>query len=137
VWVDDGCSGTFVVDRERGRDYDDGDAGGKYGLARLGEALANQEKSTDKNRYGRDEVPDWATGTFQGYDPIYNSDVELTISSRGKAIGFANGVRREGYYRNNQLRFGNTTLYLDRERNGFRTTQAGNPGHQIRYYRVR
>jgi hypothetical protein len=136
VWVDEGCSGVFVVDRER---RSDGDRNGddKDGLARFGEALANQDKSNDKNRHKRGDVPDWAIGTFRGYNPVYNTDVELTITPKGKAVGFINGVRREGYYRNNQLRFGNTTFYLDRERNGFRTTRAGNSRHQVRYHRVR
>ena len=136
IWVDDGCSGIFVVERGWRRDYDDRNDEGNHGLTSLGEALANQNKSDDKNRHRRGDVPDWAIGTFRGYNPVYNTDVELTITPEGKAFGFVNGMRREGYYRNNQVRFGNTTFYLDRERNGFLASRAGNPHRQVRYYRV-
>lgn len=135
IWVDEGCSGVFVVERGRRGDNDRNDED-KDGLAGLGEALANLDKSSDENQHSRDNVPDWAIGTFRGYNPVYNTDVELTITPEGKAFGFANGVRREGYYRNNQLRFGNTTFYLERERNGFLATRAGNSRHQVRYYQV-
>jgi len=81
-------------------------------------------------------VPDWAIGTFRGNNPQYNTDIELTISPNGQVSGYAGNEPVQGYFRNNQLQIGNLTLQIQPENQGFRTTQAGNPRSQVRYFRV-
>ena len=82
-------------------------------------------------------VPNWAIGTFRGNNPQYNTDIELTISPNGQVSGYAGNEPVQGYFRNNQIQVGNLTLLVQPENQGFRTTQAGNPRSQVRYFRVR
>ncbi|MFO1430252.1 MAG: DUF3011 domain-containing protein [Candidatus Competibacteraceae bacterium] len=82
-------------------------------------------------------VPNWAIGTFRGNNPLYNTDIELTINPNGQVSGYAGNQPVQGYFRNNQIQVGNLTLLVQPENQGFRTTQAGNPRSQVRYFRVR
>ena len=82
-------------------------------------------------------VPNWAIGTFRGNNSQYNTDIELTISPNGQVSGYAGNEPVRGYFRNNQIQVGNLTLQVQPENQGFRTTQAGNPRSQVRYFRVR
>jgi len=159
VWVDQGCKAEFKVGKDNNNNNGIGGLGaaaaGVGALGILGALMGSGGGSSDNvanyppdspgyssntpnypyNQQGS-AVPDWAIGTFRGNNPQYNTDIELTISPNGQVSGYAGNEPVQGYFRNNQLQIGNLTLQIQPENQGFRTTQAGNPRSQVRYFRV-
>ncbi len=167
VWVDQGCKAEFKVGKDDNNNSSGigglgAAAAGGGALAILGALIggggssdnaANNPPATsnypsDNSGYSSNApnypynqqgsaVPDWAIGTFRGNNSQYNTDIELTINPNGQVSGYAGNEQVQGYYRNNQIQIGNLTLQIQPENQGFRTTQAGNPRSQVRYFRVR
>ena len=152
VWVDDGCRASFRVhggsDRDDRHDDDNHDAkvaaGVLVGAAILGAIAANSNKSdakyTDDNYEGARHtsyVPGWMVGTFEGYNPLYDADVTLTIDGRGRATARANGATVDGWINDGRLNVGNHVFDIDQSRDGFVTSQVGDRHNEVRYRRVR
>ena len=76
-------------------------------------------------------------GTFEGYNPIYNSDVTLTIDSDGRAKARSGGQTVNGWINDCRLNVGNTTFDIDQSRDGLVTSQVGDRHNEVRYRRVR
>ena len=152
IWVDDGCKAEFLVEND---DYGEDDhhssnndakvaAGVIIGAAILG-ALINNSNHDDKHKYNDDNyygsrhtsyVPSWMIGTFRGYNPDYDAEVELTIKSDGRVKGHAKGQKVKGWINDERLHVGDTVFDIDQVRNGFVTTQKGNRHNEVHYHRV-
>ena len=82
--------------------------------------------------------PAFVVGTWRGFNPIYRSNVELSIFSGGEAQAVIDrNMRVNGYFRNGILFMGTERFEVFEERNGFRTVQVGQPGNVVRYSRRR
>jgi hypothetical protein len=113
------------------------------GAALLGALLAGASKGDDGNatkQYDQRHqhvIPKWAIGTFQGYNPIYKSDVELTITPSGDAYVLAKGNRIHGEFDGNTLNIQGSRFNVEQGRNGFVTAELNNPRNQVHYIRIR
>jgi len=83
-------------------------------------------------------IPSWAIGTFQGHDPRYNSDAELTITPSGQVYAINDGRRLSGTFNGRELSFsGGTRLEVERTHDGLTTIQEGQYRNRVHYYRYR
>jgi hypothetical protein len=165
VWVDEGCKGRFRVGRSYDPDedrYDDRDDEGDTkkdllttaavigGLALLGTMMNRNSGETQypdpsSNQYPGynpgggyvTSVPDWAVGTFRGYDSLYDINLELTITGDGAVNGYANDARVQGSFNNDQIQLGRFAFYVDQVQDGFRATRTDDSRNQVFYRRVR
>ena len=82
--------------------------------------------------------PTFVVGTWRAFNPIYRSNVDLSIFSGGEAQAVIDGnLRVNGYFRDGLLYMGTERFEVFEERNGFRTVQVGQPSNVVRYSRVR
>jgi hypothetical protein len=109
IWVDDGCRAVFEVGR-RGDGGWDGDQGWERPPHRPG-----------------GDVPNWAVGTFRGYNPDYDAELTLRIHAGGKVVGQVRGRRIDGRFdpRAQEIVFPAARLRVERERRGIRLTRPG------------
>lgn len=150
-----GWNGGYNSDYNSHHDYssssrhddDDDNLGAALGVAAgaviLG-ALIGGASSSDSNSNShynqrhRSNIPSWAIGTFQGHNPRYDSEVELTISPSGQVYAIADGVRLNGTFDGNELIFsGNKRFEVERTHNGLTTIEEGNYKNKVHYYRYR
>jgi hypothetical protein len=167
VWVDKGCRADFIVDEayggwdsgyDRGNDYrrdhhsssrhhQDNNIGAALGVA-AGAAIlgalfsAGSNSSTGNANSSYDQrhmtnIPSWAIGTFQGYDPRYHTDVELTITPSGQIYGDENGRRLAGSFDGRTLEIDGTRYAIKSSRNGLIATENNNYQNEIHYIRTR
>lgn len=137
VWVNQGCSGQFLVGKRpggsnTGRNVAVGSAiAGGVVLAAI---LAARAKNKD---HANDEVPDWMVGTFRGYNPTYDTTADITIYDGGSvSLRAGNRPTINGSYRDNQIEMGGLKFKITKERNGFRTTEVGREDNQVSYTRI-
>jgi|GEM_PF-215978 len=111
VWVDDGCRASFRVrgdDRHHGRDDDNHDAkvaaGVLVGAAILGALVHNANKQDERYDDGNYQgarhtsyVPQWMVGEFEGYNPMYNTDIRMRIEADGRMSAQASGQNLSGW----------------------------------------
>jgi hypothetical protein len=119
-------------------------AGVLIGAAILGAIAANRKndhKYDDANYQGRRHtsyVPGWMVGTFEGYNPIYNADVTLTIDASGRATARSErGNAVSGWINDGRLNVGNHVFDIDQSRDGFVTSEVGDRHNEVRYRRMR
>lgn len=154
IWVDRGCRAEFDVeerhwghhdrwdDDDRHHDHDKHGsdkgaavAGAVAGAVLLGAIIAGASQSGAATH---DQAPPWLIGTFRGYDPHADSDVDLTVSPSGSVDARRDGTSVSGYYtRDQRIVLGGTTLDVQREGSGFRTSQVGDADNQVHYTRIR
>ena len=149
IWVDDGCRATFRVHTSSSGHHDDNHdakvaAGVLIGAAILGAIAHNANRNDDKyddERYQgarhSSYVPSWMIGTFEGYNPVYDRDVTLTIGSDGRATARTRDQTVNGWINDGRLNVGNTSFDIDQSRDGLVTTQVGDRHNEVRYRRVR
>lgn len=113
------------------------------GAALIGALLGGASKGEDGNatkQYDQRHqhvIPSWAIGTFQGYNPIYSADIELTITPSGDAFALAKGNRINGEFDGKTLNIQGSRFNVESGRNGFVTTEINNPRNQVHYIRIR
>lgn len=148
IWVDDGCRAQFRVHTSSSGHHDNNDAkvaaGVLIGAAILGAIAANSDKKDskydDSNYQGARHasyVPTWMVGTFEGYNPMYDADVTLTIESNGRATGRSRDQTINGWINDGRLNVGNNTFDIDQSREGLVTSQVGDRQNEVRYRRIR
>lgn len=106
-------------------------------LAGAGGGDAAKDTNATYDQRHRPAIPQWAIGTFRGYDPLSNSEVELTIMPSGDAYALENGRRLNGSFDGRTLSVANTRYQVDASRNGLITIPQGDRHNQIHYFRVR
>lgn len=130
VWVDRGCAAEFRVGRDSG-------GGGKEaaiaGAAVAGIAIA-AAIAANKDHHA-DSVPSWAVGTFQGFDEVENSDVELKIQPGGSVSGYASGTSFSGRWEGDRLEAGRKRFRVERSGNGFVAIDDSGRGYRIHFRR--
>ena len=126
VWVDRGCAAEFRVG------HGGGGSGAAAGAAIAGIAIA---AAIAANRdHHADSVPSWAVGTFQGYDEVESTDVELTIQPGGSVSGSAAGTSFGGRWDGSRLQAGRKSFRVERSGNGFIAVDDSGRGYRI-YFR--
>jgi hypothetical protein len=126
VWVDRGCAAEFRVG------HGGGGGGAAAGAAIAGIAIA-AAIAAHKDHHA-DTVPSWAVGTFQGYDEMENTDVELTIQPGGSVSGYAAGTSFGGRWEGDRLQAGRKRFRVERSGNGFVAVDESGRGARI-YFR--
>jgi len=162
VWVDRGCAAEFEVGdgyRRGGRDHgsssrdrrddrhrhDDDKSSGKDaavaaavvgGVALLATIMGSQSQQRQAPREAL--PPNWLVGTFRGYNPMFNADVEMTVSPEGSVTSRTpRGTIYGRFTPQGLLDLGGTQFNIQRSGNGLLLSQAGNPSNQMMYHRVR
>ena len=144
VWVDDGCRAEFRVGRGRDysrdhdsrRDHDDHDdekIAAAAGLAIAIGAIVAAKKAKKKAK--QEDVSSWAIGTFTGYDPAEQTNVELTIYPGGSVNGSAGGHNFTGNLDGNELQAGRQHFRIQKSGNGFLATDPNNSNHKVYFNR--
>lgn len=92
-------------------------------------------RDRDENFYG---APNWAVGTFRGYNPLYSADVELRIYPDGdvKAKNISAGERIDGYYRNGRIFLGPNEFEVRQQGSGLWLIQVDNRSNNVVYRKV-
>jgi len=108
-------------------------------------ATGNRYPSTDQypnnnippnGLYGS-ALPEWAVGTFRGYDSLHKIELELAITPDGVVNGYANQAPVQGNVNGDQLQIGQFTFYMDQVEGGFRATRVDDSHNQVFYRRIR
>jgi len=150
IWVDENCSGIFVVesrhhtsDHENHKNSSTGEA--IAAVAALALIAAVTSSSNDKHdRYNDNDynhgghssyVPSWMVGDFSGYNLQYGSQVGMHVSSDGRVRARVNGTKLTGYVNDERLYVGDAEFYIDRAGDGFNTVQVGDNSNQVHYSR--
>ncbi len=164
VWVDDGCRAEFRLDdygddygepRGRDRDSDSGDtiaavaavAAVIGGVALLSTMLGDQTNNTKASPppdFGEQgyttidgRIPDWAVGTFEGYNTLYDSDLKLTMNRIGDVTMVIDKKTIAGRYQNGQIVMDDGgILDIYQEDSGIRTVRKDQPNSVVRYIRT-
>ena len=127
--MDRGCEAEFRVGRG---------GGGGQGAAIAGAAIAGvaiaAAIAANKNHHD-DDVPSWAVGTFQGYDEVERTDVEVTIQPGGSVTGFAAGSSFTGRWEGSRLQAGRHRFRVERSGNGFMAVDDSGRGTRIHFRR--
>jgi hypothetical protein len=88
--------------------------------------------------YNQEEPPSWLVGRFEGYNPMYRSNVELNISSSGAVTGYIpDGTVRGWYTRQGRIGIGKAEFEVEQTRHGLILTEVDNPRNQVVYQRYR
>jgi hypothetical protein len=150
IWVDENCSGVFVVEsRHHTSDHEDHHDGSSAGaLAAVAAialiAAAASSGDDEHDNYGDDNyghgghssyIPGWMVGDFTGYNLQYGAQVDLRINSDGRAKANVSGTKLTGYVNDQRLYIGDAEFYIDRAGDGFNTTQVGDNSNKVHYSR--
>jgi hypothetical protein len=82
-------------------------------------------------------IPSWLVGTFNGYNPLYDAGMQITVNQSGKVQAMVQGTKLSGWYEEGKMVLGGVEYTVRRDQNGFRTIQDNDPGNQVIYSRVR
>lgn len=96
----------------------------------------------DNDNIDAQRPPSWAVGSFDGYNRLYDSDIQLTITNNGQVtarIRSNNGDRttQYGVYRNGRISLSNVWFDVSRsDNNGLRTYQVNDRNNWMEYRRT-
>ncbi len=152
IWVDDGCRGEFLVHtygntHSESHHSDNHDAkvaaGVLVGAAILGAMVHNANKDDaqyrdDNYQGGRHTsyVPSWMVGTFQGYNPMYDAEIRMTVQSDGQVTAVSGNQTLRGWINSGQLHVQDAVFTISQSKNGFTTSQVGDSRNQVHYFRT-
>ncbi|MEI6737671.1 MAG: RICIN domain-containing protein [Pseudomonadota bacterium] len=98
----------------------------------------SQHNYTQPNSHYSDLPPAYMVGTWEGFNPVYQSTIRLSIYADGAALAVIDGNQHvNGYIRADRLYLGTERYDIQQERRGFRTAQIGQPNNVVSYTRVR
>ena len=131
VWVDRGCEAEFRVGRGSGGNNKGSNvaAGAVVGIALAAIIAASRERHKDE------AVASWTIGTFRGFDPVENADVEVTIMPGGSVDGRAGDKEFTGRLENGRLDAGRYRFRVERSGNGFVATNEADSSHRVMFRR--
>jgi hypothetical protein len=136
VWVDKGCRAEFRVGKDGG--IGAGTAaviGVVAGAAIIGAIVASKSKGDAHE--DASAPPDWARGTFGGFSPKHDAELEITIANDGQVSGTGGSQAIGGHVSSgNRLHLGDLEFDMVRESWGFAARQRGD-AESIIYFRRR
>jgi hypothetical protein len=136
LWVTGGCRATFTVTPIASASATTANAG--YGDSWNQPGGGTSLNSTvNGNGATGGSVPSWMVGTFNGYNPLYDAGMQMTIGQDGRVTATVGGTRLTGWYAEGKLVLGGVDYTVRRDQGGFRTVQDNDPGNQVVYSRVR
>ena len=134
VWVDDGCRAEFKVGKG-------GLSGGQTAAIVGGVAAAAviaaivASKSGDKSDHRKD-VPEWAVGSFKGYDDREQVSYEVNIAPNGSVNGWANDDEFSGRWEDDRLQVRGHVWRVSRNGDDLLLTDARNSRRQVKLWRT-
>jgi hypothetical protein len=138
VWVDKGCRAEFRVGKDGGGGVGAGTAaviGVVAGAAIIGAIVAS--KSRNDEHKDASPAPAWARGTFGGFSPKHDAELEVTIADDGRVTGTSGNDAISGHVSSgNRLHLGDLEFDMARESWGFAAKQRGD-AESIVYFRRR
>lgn len=101
-----------------------------------------QQGTAQQPGYGQQQstysaIPSWAVGTFRGFNPALNTQVELLIRPDGNVTGYANNQQVAGYYQDGRLIMAGVPYYLESAGQGIRTVRVDGSSQPVSYQRIR
>ncbi len=97
-----------------------------------------QPTFTQPNSRYSDVPPAYLVGTWDGFNPVYQRNVRLSIYTDGTAQAIIDdNIRLDGYFRGNRLYLGTERYDVQQDRRGFRTSQVGQANNVVHYTRAR
>lgn len=149
IWVDDGCSATFVVETRHHtsghRDHDGEKAvAAVAALALIAAASDDNDSHHYSDRYDDDDyghgghssyVPRWMVGDWTGYNMDHSTQVHMHINSEGRLRAEVKGVTLQGYVNDGRAYVGNSEFFIDRAGDGFNTVEVGRSSNRVHYSR--
>jgi hypothetical protein len=164
VWVDGGCRAEFTTGAgfSDGHENDDGGIDGNamlLGLGALavaavaagamggaGNALAEPATPSpaasswvDPGSYYASTTvpPSWVVGTFEGYNPLYDTGMLISVDDHGGAVAYVDDLMLTGQYQQGQLRLGGVDYGIEALGGDIVATQLNTPGNRSVYARLR
>ena len=134
VWVDDGCRAEFRVGKG-------GLSGGQTAAIVGGVAAAAviaaivASKGGDKSEH-KAEVPEWAVGSFRGYDDREQVAYEVNIAPNGSANGWANDDEFSGRWEDDRLQVRGNVWRVSRNGDDLLLTDTRNSRRQVKLWRT-
>lgn len=134
VWVDNGCRAEFRVGRG-------GLSGGQTAAIVGGIAAAAiiagivASKNGDRNDWDRG-VPEWAIGSFRGWDERERMLLQLNISQGGGVQGWVDQDEFTGRVERERLYLRDRTFRLHRNGDGIRLEEEGGRRQRIELWRT-
>jgi Protein of unknown function (DUF3011) len=136
IWVDNGCAASFEYG-SRGRGGRSDDTGkvmaGVAAIAILGAIIASNNSNDSKHRHDDGRVPNWAIGSFSGYDSRQRVGIQLNIDGSGRIEGYAQN-RFEGQFDGDRAYLDNRGYSVMALNNGFRLTADDDRYDSIDFY---
>jgi len=106
-----------------------------YGQQGYGQQPSYEGYGQPQSTYGN--LPNWAVGSFRGFSPVANTEVELLIRADGSVTGYANGQQVDGYYQEGRLVMAGVQYYLESTGRGIRTVRVDGNSQPVNYQRIR
>lgn len=133
VWVDDGCRAEFKVGRGMSGGTKAAIVGGVAAAAIIAAIVAS--KSGDKSEH-RQEVPEWAVGTFRGYDERERVSYDLNVAPNGAVNGWANDDEFSGRWEGDRVQIRNRTWRATRDGDDLLLTDERNSRRQVKLWKT-
>ncbi|MFO1435788.1 MAG: DUF3011 domain-containing protein [Gammaproteobacteria bacterium] len=140
LWVTGGCRGVFeVTTRSAAGSTSSVGSTSNNGWNDPNAATdANGDSSSSSvGATSNAAIPSWLVGTFNGYNPLYDAGMQITINQSGKVQATVQGTKLSGWYEEGKMVLGGVEYTVRRDQNGFRTIQDNDPGNQVIYTRAR
>lgn len=133
VWVDDGCRAEFRVGKGLSGGETAAIVGGIAAAAIIAGIIAS--KSGDKSGHDRN-VPEWAVGSFRGWDDVEGVALQLNIAPSGGVQGWANHEEFTGRLESDRLYTGGRTFRVSRRGDGILLDEVGGRRQRMELWRT-
>lgn len=133
VWVDNGCRAEFRVGRGLSGGETAAVVGGIAAAAIIAGIVAS--KRGDRGDWDRG-VPDWAIGSFRGWDDRERMTLQINISPSGGAHGWADADEFTGRIEGDRLYVRDRSFRIRRNGDGIRLEEDGGRRQRIELWRT-
>jgi hypothetical protein len=134
VWVDDGCRAEFRIGEDGGMSGKTAAIVGGVAAAAVIAAIVAAKKG-DKSEQSK-EVPEWAVGSFKGYDDRENVSYEVNIAPNGSVNGWANDDEFSGRWERNELQVRGHVWRVSRSGDDLLLTDSRDKKRQVKLWKT-